>query len=164
MHLHRDPRGVVASRLRGARRKAWGGGGHHRLAARLGAPIVVHGALAWDRANGLGLVLSRRSPDRVVRLPYEDLVAHSRGTVAALLDQVGLDPAELADAWSAPDLVDFPTNHSMAGNRTRHTRGPTPLVPDDRWRDDLHPAFRVLVEALTAPVRRGLLRPTPPRR
>jgi hypothetical protein len=164
VHLHRDPRGVLASRLRGARRKSRGGGGHHPLAARLGAPIVVRDALAWDRANGLGLLLARRSRRRVVRLPYEDLVADSSGTVGALLDQVGLDPAELADAWSAPDMVDFPTNHSMAGNRTRHTRGPTPLVADDRWRDDLHPAFRVVVEALTAPVRRGLRRPAPPRR
>jgi len=57
-------------------------------------------------------------------------------------------------------VVDFPTNHSMAGNRGRRTRGPTPLVADDRWRDDLHPAFRVVVDALTAPVRRGLHRPS----
>src|SRR6185369_7749986 len=98
VHLHRDPRGVVASRLRGARRKSRDWGGRRRLAVRLGAPIVVRDALEWDRANGLGLLLSRRSSGRVVRLPYEELVADSRGAVGALIDQVGLDPVDLADA------------------------------------------------------------------
>lgn len=163
VHLHRDPRGVVASRLRGARRRSRGnGGGRRRMAARIGAPIVVRDALAWDRANGAGLLLARRAKGAVVRLPYEELVADSRATVVALLGRVGLEVADLPEAWPAPDVVDFPTNHSMAGNRTRLTRGPTPLVADDRWRDDLHPAFRVIVDGLTAPVRRRLLRPTPP--
>jgi len=161
VHLHRDPRGVVASRLRGARRRSErAGGGGHPWAARLGLPIVVPDALAWDRVNGAGLLLERRSPGSTARVPYEVLVADSRGTVGALLDGVGLDAADLPDAWPAPDVVDFPTNHSMAGNRGRRTRGPTPLVADDRWRDDLHPAFRVVVDALTAPVRRGLHRPS----
>ena len=157
VHLHRDPRGVVASRLRGARGRAERGAGRHPLASRLGGPIVVRDSLAWDRANGLGLLLTRRlDADAVVRLRYEELVADSRGRAGQLLAAVGLDPTELADAWSAPDLVVLPTNHSMAGNRNRHTRGPTPVVVDTRWRDDLHPALRIVVEVVTAPVRRGL--------
>jgi hypothetical protein len=161
VHLHRDPRGVVASRLRGARRRSEQGQARHAVAARIGVPIVVRDTLAWDRVNGLGLLLARRLGARVVRLPYEDLVADSRGSVAGLLGGVGLDVADLPDAWSAPDLVDFPTNHSMAGNRTRHTRGPTPLVADTRWRDDLHPALRIVVDVLTAPIRRSLRRSPP---
>jgi hypothetical protein len=97
----------------------------------------------------------------VVRLPYEELVDDPQGTVRRLVGELGLDPAALADAWTAPDVVDLPVNHSMAGNRTRHGRGPTPIVADARWRDDLHPAWRVVIEILSAPIRRRLRRPRP---
>jgi len=158
VHLHRDPRGVVASRLRGARRRAEAGEGSHGLATRLGAPIVVRDALAWDRVNGTALALDRRLGAAARRLPYDDLVADSAGTVRQLVAWLGLDPDELADAWERPDLVDLPDNHSMGGNRVRRTRGPTPVVLDDRWSRDLHPALRRTVQLLTDPVRRQLLR------
>ncbi|MGZ4683013.1 MAG: sulfotransferase [Acidimicrobiales bacterium] len=158
VHLHRDPRGVVASRLRGARRRLEVRDVEHPLATRLGGPIVVRDTLAWDRVNGTALVLGRWLGVPAVRLPYEDLVADSHGSVRDLVAELGLDPDELADAWVRPDLVDLPTNHSMGGNRVRRSRGPTPVVADTRWSDDLHPALRWAVEVLTAPVRVGLSR------
>jgi hypothetical protein len=159
VHLHRDPRGVVFSRLSGARERKRRGWKRRALVVRMEWPIVLVDTLRWDRSNGLLLLLRRRLWP-VIPLSYEQLVADSEGTTRRLLADLGLDPDELAEAWEAPDLVAFPENHSIRGNRVRFRRGATPVVVDVRWRDGM-PAFMAKgVQVLTAPVRRRLARPT----
>jgi len=155
VHLHRDPRGVVFSRLSGARDRRSSGWDRHAKAVQLGWPLVLADALRWDRSNLL-LRLLRRRLEPVTVLSYDRLVAESEPTVRALVAELGLDPDPLSEAWIAPDLVELPDNHSMSGNRVRRRRGATPVVADLRWRDGLSPAMAAVVQALTAPVRRML--------
>ena len=128
-------RGLPAARAPVAQSRAGRRASHPLADPAAARRIVVRDASAWDRVNGLGAAARRRrrSPGRVVRLRLRGPGRRLAGRRSArCVAEVGLDPAELADAWSAPDLVDLPTNHSMAGNRARRTRGPTPLVADDR--------------------------------
>ena len=162
VHLHRDPRGRrgVAGRAAAAPHES-PRPVPRRRAARLASPDRrARRARPGTASTASGAAARRASaPGRVLRLPYEDLVADSSGTVGRCSAGSASIPTDLADAWSgARPSSTVPTNHSMAGNRARRTRGPTPLVADDRWRDDLHPAFRVLVEALTGA---GAARPAP---
>ena len=155
VHLYRDPRGVVFSRLSGARERKGRGWNRRRLIVRLEWPIALADTLRWDRFNCLILLLRRRL-GLVTHLTYEQLVGDTRGTTRRLVADLGLDPDDLADAWEAPDLVEFPENHSMRGNRVRFRRGATPVVVDARWREGLPPLYAAGVQVLTAPVRRLL--------
>ncbi len=162
VHLYRDPRGVVFSRLSGARERKSRGWNRRALVVRMEWPVVFADTFRWDRSNGL-LLLARGRLGRVAALSYEQLVADSRGTTRRLVADLGLDPDDLADAWVGPAEVEFPENHSMRGNRVRFRRGPTPVVADDRWREGLPRWMAAGVQVLTAPVRRLLARTGPTR-
>jgi hypothetical protein len=155
VHLHRDPRGVVYSRLAGARERRETGWERHATAVRLGWPLVLADALRWDRSNLLVHLLRRRL-EPVTDLSYDALVADSEATIGALVSELGLDPSPVRRAWVASDLVELPDNHSMSGNRVRRRRGPTAVVADLRWRTGLSPAMASAVQLLTWPVRRTL--------
>jgi Sulfotransferase family len=157
VHLYRDPRGVVFSRLSGARERKGRGWNRRAFAVRLEWPVVLADTLRWDRSNVMVLLLRRRL-GAVIPLTYEQLVGDSRGTTRHLVADLGLDPDDLADAWVGPDVVEFPENHSMRGNRARRRRGPTPVVADLRWRDGLPGSMAAGVQVLTAPARRLLAR------
>jgi Sulfotransferase family len=157
LHLYRDPRGVVFSRLSGARDRRRRGWNRRARVVRMGWPIVLADTFRWDRSNTL-LVLLRRRLGPVRTLSYEQLVGDSEGTTRRLLADLGLDPDDVAEAWVGPDEVAFPANHSMRGNRVRSRRGVTPVVADVRWREGLPALMAGLVQVFTAPVRRLLAR------
>jgi hypothetical protein len=51
-------------------------------------------------------------------------------------------------------VVDLPSQHLVAGSRTRFSSGPTALRPDEEWTRRLSTADRGTIEAITWPVRR----------
>jgi hypothetical protein len=156
LHLRRDPRGVVTSRLLGAREWLTRGQPRRRRLIEMGWPIVGRDSAQWDWAAVSALVLARRLRRRglpVRTLDYDQLVEQSRPVVESLVRDLGLDPAQLVDAWETPDRVSFPDNHSMGGNRVRFRRGATELAPDVRWRTELSRSQRWVVEVVTWPAR-----------
>lgn len=85
------------------------------------------------------------------RLKYEDLVANPGPTLSAALTRVGLrsfDP-------QVDGGVELRTQHTVAGNPMRFTRGTLTLKADDAWRTSMPQKDRIIVKALTAPLRLG---------
>jgi hypothetical protein len=140
VHLVRDPRAVLHSRLRtGARRGE---------ALRPGPRTF---GLVWDIHNAT-IELGRR-PGKYLRLRYEDLVAHPQAAVDRIANLVAERPRALP--FVSTDTVDLVPTHSVAGNRARFQTGAVPIRLDDEWRSvALGGALdRRVASALTWPLR-----------
>jgi hypothetical protein len=140
VHLVRDPRGVVHSRLRSAERRGFS----------LTLPPAGF-AVVWAVWNALIELVWRRR--RYLQLRYEDFVARPEDAVrriAALADEV---PDQLP--FVAADTALLPATHSVAGNRNRFQTGEVSIRPDDEWRSEPRLAVgeRRAVAVLTWPVR-----------
>ena len=159
VHLHRDPRGVVMSRLASWRR-SWADSSSRRgLVARIGWPIVLLNAWRWTRVNATALAITRRLRRHgrpTTRMAYEELIAEPQKQIGRLLAELHLDPHDAAEAWVAPDQAVMVPNHSIRGNRVRHSTGALTMSVDDRWRHDLPRSMQLAVQLITAPVRRPL--------
>jgi hypothetical protein len=159
VHLHRDPRGVVMSRLTSWRR-SWADSSTPRgVVARVGWPIVLLNAWRWTRVNATALALTRRlrrGGRPTTRMAYEELIAQPQKEIGRLLTELHLDAHDAAEAWVAPDQAVMVPNHSIRGNRVRHSTGALTMSVDDRWRHDLPRSMQLAVLLLTAPVRTPL--------
>ena len=140
VHLVRDPRGVVHSRLRSAERRGF----------PLTPPPAGFAAV-WSVWNALIELVWRRR--RYLRLRYEDLVARPEDAVRRAAALVGEAPERLP--FLAPDVASLAPTHSVAGNRSRFRTGEVPIRLDDEWRltPRLGARERRAVAALTWPVR-----------
>jgi hypothetical protein len=113
IHLVRDARGVLASRL------------------RRGVPIsATEGARQWQRLNRrVEANLSTLSAASTVRIRYEDLCADPDGALAAVHGALGVAPAPLpADFRAQP--------HHIVGNAMRLTDIRS-ITADETWRGSL---------------------------
>lgn len=141
VHLVRDPRAVVNSRLRRASR--------HSSAPRE-APATF--ALIWDVWNAAIELVWRRG--RYLQLRYEDFVAHPEDAVRNIAAFVGEKSVDRLPFHSAA-TADVVLTHSVAGNRSRFLAGEVRIELDDEWRTArrLGAADRLAVAALTWPLR-----------
>lgn len=144
VHLVRDPRAVAHSwRKREAR-------GHGAVAT----------ARDWSAFNLLDEAVRRRAGrHRSMRVRYEDFVDRPRPTVEAIVGMMGesVPPPPFEDEHT----VILGSNHTVLGNPVRFEAGPVELRNDERWKDQLGRADRLVVTALTLPL---LLRYGYPRR
>jgi hypothetical protein len=140
VHLVRDPRGVVHSRLRSAERRGFSL-----------TPPPTGFAAVWSVWNALIELVWRRR--RYLRLRYEDLVARPEEAVRRIAALVGEAPDALP--FAATDTAWLAPTHSVAGNRSRFRTGEVPIRLDDEWRSAprLGARQRRAVAALTWPVR-----------
>lgn len=128
LHLHRDPRDVIAS---------WRS---IKFDPGLNAPMkrmpVTLAALDWLKSELMAAVLVRRGV--AVRLDYAGLCRTPRATVDSVVGQLGLR-ARIAPGWTAPDAFQpADTYHSLNGNPDRFGAGPVqiserkPALPGSR--------------------------------
>lgn len=112
IHLVRNPRGVLASKLKGWNRELEQGIRERRL---LRGPRAL---INWWLANYSVTRLTRAiGRDRVIYMDYEALVGRPAETLQQLGDFLGLDPREMIDAAEGGTIE--AAGHAIAGNRMR---------------------------------------------
>jgi hypothetical protein len=145
LHLVRDPRGVVWSRLKAL--------GRQRDAQRPNGPVgwlVVRSTLDWILVNLLAAALLR-STGHGRRLRYEDLAVNPQRTLEAVETLVGLDPSPSGRAIAAGQPVDY--GHMVGGN-PRRLAGAAPIVIDQEWSTASPVWVQRLVWGIAAPLAR----------
>lgn len=107
-------------------------------------------AALWDSWNAAAETLWRRTPDRYLRLRYEDFVADPRESFTQILDLLGENDAALPLASDRE--VKLGVSHTVSGNPNRFDTGAVELRPDREWKEKMLPRDRNLVTALTFPL------------
>jgi hypothetical protein len=154
VHMIRDPRKVVFSR----QRRDWrpmAGNGHLKARRRL----IAYDALGWTGFNVLGEVLcARAGADRCLRVKYEDFVESPRDVVWRIVAKLGEETTDLP--FIADHTVRLGINHTLGGNKNRHTRGDVRITEDGLWRQGLRRTDSLLTATITWPLllRYGYLR------
>ena len=105
----------------------------------------------WDSWNASAEALWRRTPEKYLRIRYEDFVADPRENLGRILGLVGAT-AELPLAGERE--VRLGVSHTVSGNPNRFETGAVELRPDHEWISNMRPRDRALVTALTLPLLR----------
>jgi Sulfotransferase family len=143
VHLIRDPRAAAYSWLKKKPQPDSKEIEHmHRQSPAMSSAL-------WDAWNASAEALWRRTPEKYLRLRYEDFVADPRESLKRILEFVGLT-AELPLAGERE--VRLGISHTVSGNPNRFETGAVELRPDREWMDKMEPRHRALVTALTFPL------------
>lgn len=147
LHLVRDPRAAAFSWRRKKEqpdRKVPG------FMERRGAFKSVALWMVWNA--GLAM-LWRRSPERYLRVGYEEFVADPRAVVDRVAGMLGVsyDPASL---FPAPGTAALGVSHTVAGNPARLQHGQIHLKLDDEWRRAMPRRDRLVVSLVALPLMR----------
>jgi hypothetical protein len=105
----------------------------------------------WNSWNASAEALWRRTPEKYLRLRYEDFAANPRKGLERILEFVGFT-AELPLAGEREVMLGI--SHTVSGNPNRFETGAVELRPDREWMDKMQPRHRALVTALTLPLLR----------
>jgi len=144
LHLVRDSRAVAYSWMRKKAQPDTDAIAHMmQRRARTVAP-------RWMTANLASEALWRRTPERYVRVRYEDFVADPQVTLNGALQSLGMDP--LPDGIIDDGYVHLGTNHTVSGNPSRFATGAVRLRVDDEWETKMSPKDFRLVTAVTWPL------------
>ena len=143
LHLVRDPRAAAFS---WQRKKALTDRPAQAFMEQRG---VAKSALLWTAWNG-ALEWAWREAPGYVRLRYETFAAHPAGTLDQLALSFALTGAErVADEHGRLRL---PANHTVAGNPSRMSAGPTVVRLDNEWAGAMSRRDLAIVGAITAPL------------
>jgi hypothetical protein len=104
----------------------------------------------WGSWNASAEALWRRTPERYLRLRYEDFVSGPRESFEKILRLV-------READAEPPLVGerevrLGVSHTVSGNPNRFETGTVELHPDHEWISTMSPRDKALVTALTLPL------------
>lgn len=146
VHLVRDPRATAYS---WGRRKPLADGAR---AATMQRQSPGRSALLWAVWNVTAQQLWSERPDRYLRVDYEEFVLRPQDCIDAMLRFAGHD-ADSAGVFKDGRTVALGVNHTVAGNPDRLQRGDVRVRLDDEWIGKMRPRDRLMVTALTAPVR-----------
>ncbi len=143
VHLIRDPRAAAYSWLKEPRPDADERSYMNRV-------NTVKSSMLCDVWNVSSEALWRGSPERYMRLRYEDFVAEPRRAVESILGMLG----ENADQLPLIDEreVELGVGHTVAGNPNRFRSGTVRLRLDEEWASRMRPRDRRLVTLLTLPL------------
>lgn len=146
LHVVRDPRAVANS---------W-----QRTKASPDRPDSPHmprysvasSALKWTIQNAAAEALAGWHATRGLRVRYEDFIDEPALAIRRILELAGEPQAALPDVDGR--RVRLADVHAVAGNPNRFGGGWTELRVDDAWLSELPSRRRLVVGALTAPLRR----------
>src|SRR5918999_5234141 len=104
----------------------------------------------WNSWNASAEALWRRTPEKYLRLRYEDFVANPRKSFERILKLLGEEGAE-------PPLVGkrevkLGISHTVSGNPNRFETGAVELRTDREWVSRMNSRDKALVTALTFPL------------
>ncbi|HVQ86806.1 MAG TPA: glycosyltransferase [Actinomycetes bacterium] len=121
-----------------------------------GIPMPTYGpvkaAAMWDVQNAIMQGLGNRLPYRRVR--YEDFVESPKDSLLDVLSFVSQDHDASTLGFLDGETVELAASHTVAGNPMRFTTGKVDIKQDVRWRTEMSPRSRAVVEVLTSPFRR----------
>ncbi len=131
LHLVRDGRGVMWSRQRDdARGEVF----RHQALRRLPSFSIAK----WTAKNMLSEAIGMVSPERYLRIQYEDLVGQPQTTLAQIGSWCDLDVGELVQ--SLDNEIAFSPGHQIGGNLRARTKSQTiRLRPDMSWSKNMPP-------------------------
>ncbi len=104
----------------------------------------------WDSWNSSAEALWRRTPDRYLRLRYEDFVAHPHQSLVDVLKLVGEEDAGVPLVGERE--VKLGVSHTVSGNPNRFDTGAVELRTDREWISKMTPRDKAFVTSLTLPL------------
>ena len=141
VHVVRDPRGVCYSLQQ---RKAKGD-------TTCDWYNPLHASLSWVLKNSGIEQLLETSPQRYLRIKYEDFMAFPEETVALLLSFINEPAAE--NLFVRKSTVKMGMDHIISGSpSSRSDVGEVELKTDSRWHNGISSKDRALVERFTKPL------------
>ena len=150
VHVVRDPRAVADAWLKHRLRPEATATSPEQVMARTNpARTAVH----WSAQNlAFSGLAARGIPTRQVR--YEDFAAQPQQELQSLARFVGCTDVHGAEwPFSGTTTARLAPAHTVSGNPARFGAGEVPVRFDESWRERLGWRHRLLVSALTAPVR-----------
>jgi hypothetical protein len=144
LHLIRDPRAAAYSWLK----KKPQPDSEEREFMHRKSP--AESAILWDTWNASAQTLWRRTPEKYLRLRYEDFVTDPRRSFDPILRLLGEESAE--PPLASDREVKLGVSHTVSGNPNRFETGAVELRPDHEWISKMNPRDRALVTALTLPL------------
>jgi len=144
VHLVRDPRATAYS---WRRKKSLPDTRDGRLMQQQG-PLKASGL--WTMWNTAAGTFWRSSPERYLRLRYEDVIREPRRAIDRICAFVGEDVA--GSPFVSDTEVQLTPSHSVAGNPSRFTTGLVTLRPDDEWQTEMRTTDRAVVTTVTWPL------------
>jgi hypothetical protein len=104
----------------------------------------------WDSWNASAEALWRRTPEKYLRLRYEDFVADPRESFGRILNLLGERDTE--PPLASDREVKLGISHTVSGNPNRFETGAVELRYDREWMHRMKPRDRALVTVLTSPL------------
>jgi hypothetical protein len=86
-------------------------------------------------------------------LRYEDLITSPETAVRRIVEMA--DETDAATPHLQGNTVELASNHTVSGNPGRFKTGTIELALDEAWQSDMPATKRMLVERITAPVRKS---------
>lgn len=121
-----------------------------------GIPMPTYGptkaAVMWDVQNTIMQTMGRRLP--YLRVRYEDFVESPKDTLLDVLKFAGQGDDANQLQFLDGETLHLQPSHTVAGNPMRFTTGDVTIKRDERWRFEMAPLNRTVVELLTGPFRR----------
>jgi hypothetical protein len=140
VHVVRDPRGVCSSlqqyKSKGEPRCQWYN--------------PIHASLSWNLKNSAVEMLLNRSPERYLRMRYEDFVQNPKTAVESVLNLVQEKVTQLP--FKDDFTVEMGVDHIFAGSpSSRSEIGAVKLRLDERWKKEMKPTDKAVITGLSLP-------------
>ncbi len=146
LHLVRDPRAAAYS---WAKKKRQPDSTDREF---MHQKTPTQSAVLWDAWNAAIETLWRGTPEKYLRLRYEDFIADPRRSFEGILDLADEEEAELPLVGERE--VKLGISHTVSGNPNRFDTGAVELKQDQAWTEKMSPRDQRLVTALTVPLLR----------
>jgi hypothetical protein len=137
VHLIRDPRATAYS---------W----WKRRKKGLGTYTIQENSLGWNMRNLVTETLQKFSPEKYLRLFYEDFATHPQASIQRILTMLQEYPSQLP--FISEDEVKLGITHTVFGNPNRTESGTIKIQLDNDWKYKLNPSEKITVTALTLPL------------
>jgi hypothetical protein len=144
LHLVRDPRAAAYSWLK---KKPQPDSDTKEFMVRFSP---AKSSALWDSWNASAEALWRRTPQRYLRLRYEDFVADPHQSLVDVLKLVDEEDAEVPLVGERE--VKLGVSHTVSGNPNRFDTGAVELRTDREWISKMNPRDKALVTVLTTPL------------
>jgi hypothetical protein len=143
LHLIRDPRAAAYSWQKKKRQP------DSETREFMHRKTPAQSAVLWDAWNAAAEALWRHTPERYLRLRYEDFVTQPRASFERILKLLG----ENAEPPLASEReVRLGVSHTVSGNPNRFDTGAVELRSDEAWNKEMQPKDRAMVTGLTLPL------------